>query len=154
MGIAVMISMEIAPQRDRSEADAVAGFVRCCNCRRGEPSRAYAAVGAPMVHRCSREMKNNEKRKDDIMMMVRCFSNGMARWLSTHLVTYAVTALVPGHMASTDASKPSNHFWGLLYICVQPLASFSSPGRHKTHACFRAAFEFFLKVLQRSLGPR
>ena len=79
MGIAVMISMEIAPERDRSEADAVAGVVRCCSCRRGEPSRAYAVVGAPMVHRCSREMKKNEKRKDDMMMMARSFLEGMAR---------------------------------------------------------------------------
>ena len=69
-------------------------------------------------HRCSREMKEKEKRKEDIMMMARCFSKGMARWLSTHLVTYAVTALAPGHMAFTDASKDNNHFWGLLYSCL------------------------------------
>ena len=56
-------------------------------------------------------MKEKEKRKEDIMM-ARCFSKGMARWLSTHLVTYAVTALAPGHMAFTDASKDNNNFWG------------------------------------------
>ena len=108
-------------------------------------------------HRCSREMKEKEKRKEDIMM-ARCFSKGMARWLSTHLVTYAVTALVPGHMAFTDASKDNNHFWGLLYCCLQPFsASFSSPGRHKTHARFNspgAPFARFLKNVQSFSGCR
>ena len=108
-------------------------------------------------HRCSREMKEKEKRKEDIMM-ARCFSKGMARWLSTHLVTYAVTALAPGHMAFTDASKDNNHFWGLLYSCLQPFsASFSSPGRHKTHARFNspgAPFACFLKNLQSFSGCR
>ena len=109
-----------------------------------------------MVHRCSREMKINEKRKEDIMMMARCFSKGMARWLSTHLVTYAVTAVAPGHMAFTDASKDNNHFWGLLYSCLQPFsASFSSPGRHSTQARCNSRgvpFACFLKNLQSFLG--
>ena len=56
MGIAVMISMEIAPERDRSEAYAAAAVVRCCSCRRGEPSRAYAVVGAPLVHTTGRSL--------------------------------------------------------------------------------------------------
>ena len=64
-----MISMEIAPERDRSEAyaedddgdrchdlDAVATVVRCCSCRRGEPSRACAVVGAPLVHTTGRSL--------------------------------------------------------------------------------------------------
>ncbi len=84
------------------------------------------------------------------------FLKGMARWLSTHLVTYADSALVARHMAFTDATKDSNHLWGLLYNCLQPFsASLSSPGQHKTNARFNRPgepFARFLKNVQNVLG--
>ena len=77
---------------------------------------------------------------------------------------YAVTALVPGHSASTDASNRRTQFVGLLYSCVQPASAYcSSPGRHSTQARCNSRrlgnsggvpFACFLNNLQNFLGFR
>ena len=152
----LQLSVGIAPEGDRSKGYAVAAVVAAADASVMVVTLMMILMMILMMMMLMVIAKREAvwKRKEG----EKVFSTDMARLQFMQRVTYATTALVPRHSASTDASNRRTHFWGLLYSCLQPFAaSFCSPGRHKTHARFKSpgqTFACFLTNLQSFSGCR